>query len=59
MCTTRVFTALQEITWSKTEGALRVRHKESGGERDTGVVAGAFFSHLTFFKNFITYRKSN
>lgn len=37
--------ALQEITWSKTEGALRVRLKASGGEGDTGVVAGAFFSH--------------
>lgn len=52
MCTTRVFTALQEITWSKTEGALRVRHKESGGERDTGVVAGAFFFAFNIFLKF-------
>lgn len=37
--------ALQEITWSKTEEALRVRHKASGVERDTGVVAGTLFSH--------------
>lgn len=28
---------------------MRVRHKASGGERDTGVVAGAFFSSLNIF----------
>lgn len=28
---------------------MRVRHKASGGERDTGVVAGAFFRIKYFY----------
>lgn len=41
----------KQLSGQKTEEALRVRYKASGGERDTGVVAGTFFALNIYFLN--------
>lgn len=48
---TRFHCSTSNYLVKKTEEALRVRYKASGGERDTGVVAGTFFALNIYFLN--------